>query len=68
MKTIGERDTRKKRQKKKTNKQRQKRARRDRSYSERMRAELFCCAFKLGFPQLICKASLIFIRRLKHVV
>ena len=29
-----------------------------RSYSER--AKLFCCAFKLGFLQLICKASLIF--------
>ena len=32
----------------------------DRSYSERVRAKLFCCAFKLGFLQLICKASLIF--------
>ena len=31
-----------------------------RSYSERVRAKLFCCAFKLGFLQLICKASLIF--------
>ena len=35
-------------------------ARGDRSYSERVRAKLFCCAFKLGFLQLICKASLIF--------
>ena len=42
------------------NKQRQKRARGDRSYSERVRAKLFCCAFKLGFLQLICKAFLIF--------
>ena len=25
-----------------------------------MRAKWFCCAFKLGFLQLICKASLIF--------
>ena len=25
-----------------------------------MRAKLFCCAFKLGFVQLICKASSIF--------
>ena len=41
-------------------KQRQKRTRKDRSYSERVRAKLFCCAFKLGFLQLICKASLIF--------
>ena len=32
----------------------------DKSYSERVRAKWFCCAFKLGFPQLICKASLIF--------
>ena len=32
----------------------------DRSYSERVRAKWFCCAFKLGFLQLICKASLIF--------
>ena len=42
------------------NKQRQERARGDRSYSERVRAKLFCCAFKLGFLQLICKAFLIF--------
>ena len=32
----------------------------DKSYSERVRAKWFCCAFKLGFLQLICKASLIF--------
>ena len=31
-----------------------------RSYSERLRVKLFCLAFKLGFLQLICKASLIF--------
>ena len=30
------------------------------SYSERVRAKWFCCAFKLGFLQLICKTSLIF--------
>ena len=41
-------------------KQRQKRARGNRSYSERVRAKWFCCAFKLGFFQLICNASLIF--------
>ena len=29
-------------------------------YSERVRAKWICCAFKLGFFQLICKASLIF--------
>ena len=27
----------------------------DRSSSERVRAEWFCCAFKLGLLQLICK-------------
>ena len=42
----------------KKNKQRQKGA--TGSYSERVRAKWFCCAFKLGFLQLICKASLIF--------
>ena len=30
------------------------------SYSESVRAKWFCYAFKLGFVQLICKASLIF--------
>ena len=30
------------------------------SYSESVRAKWFCCVFKLGFVQLICKASLIF--------
>ena len=52
MKIIDERETQKKKKKK-----RQERTRGDRSYSERVR---FCYAFKLGFLQLICKASLIF--------
>ena len=30
------------------------------SSSERVRAKWLCCAFKLGFLQLLCKASLIF--------
>ena len=30
------------------------------SFSESVRAKWFCCAFKLGFLQLICQASLIF--------
>ena len=30
------------------------------SYSESVRAKWFCCMFKLGFVQLICKYSLIF--------
>ena len=33
---------------------------RDRSCSERVRAKWFCCAFNLGFLQLICKTSLTF--------
>ena len=45
--------------KQKTNKQRLKWTRGDKSYSERVRTKSFCCAFKLGFLQLICKASII---------
>ena len=30
------------------------RSKKNRSYSERVRAKSFCCAFKLGFLQLIC--------------
>ena len=56
IKIIDERDM----QKTKTKKQRQKRTRENRSYSEKVRAKWFCCAYKLGFLQLICKASLIF--------
>ena len=48
----------KKQQKK--NKTKAERSNGNRSYSERVRAKWFCCAFKLGFLQLICKASLIF--------
>ena len=44
----------------KKNKQRWKKQGGDRSYKERVRARWFCCAFKLGFLQLICKASSIF--------
>ena len=40
--------------------QRQKRKRCDGSYSDSVRAKWFCCAFKLGFVQWMCKASLIF--------
>ena len=29
------------------------------SYSDSVRAKWFCCTFKLGFVQLMCKASLI---------
>ena len=30
------------------------------SHSESVRAKWFCCVFKLGFLQLLCKGSLIF--------
>ena len=51
MKIIDERETQKKKKKKsKTEKNTG-----DGSYSESVRAKLFCCAFKLGFLQLICK-------------
>ena len=46
-------EKRKKKKKKKKNKW-------GRSYSERVRDKWFCIVFKLGFLQLICKASLIF--------
>ena len=57
METIDEREMQK------TTKEKQTKAERsngNRSYSERVRAKWFCCAFKLGFLQLICKASLVF--------
>ena len=63
MKTIDEREAQKKnkkKQKQKKKKQRQKRTREDKSYSERVRAKWFCCAFKLDFLWLMCKASLVF--------
>ena len=42
-----------------TNKER-KEQRSDASFSESVRAKWFCCAWKLDFLQLICKACLIF--------
>ena len=59
MKTIDEREAKNNNNNNK-NKDRNKQDRGDRSYSERVRAKWFCCVFKLGFLQLICKASLIF--------
>ena len=52
MKIIDERRTQKK------NKDRKEEG--DKSYSDRARAKWFFSVFKLGFLQLICKASLIF--------
>ena len=57
MKTIDEREMQK------TTKEKLKKTERSKgniSYSERVRGKWFFCAFKLGFLQLICKASLIF--------
>ena len=34
-------------------------------YTEKVRAKWYSCEFKLGFPQLICKVSLIFRANLK---
>ena len=44
-------------QQQRKNKQRQKRAWVKRSYSGRVRPKRFCCVFKLGFLQLICKVK-----------
>ena len=57
MKTIDQRQLLKITKKKQTKTERSKGKR---SYSERVRAKGFCCAFDLGFLQLLCKASLIF--------
>ena len=35
------------------------------SYSESVRAKWICCALSLGFVQLICKASLVFMSNLE---
>ena len=57
MKTIDEREMQKTTEEKETKTERSKGSR---SYTERVRAKWFCWAFKLGFFQLICKASLRF--------
>ena len=57
MKTIHEREMQETTKEKQINAERIKG---NRSYTERVRAKLFCCAFTLGFFQLICKASFIF--------
>ena len=51
MKTIDEREMQKTTKEKQTKTERNKG---NRNYSERVRAKLFFCAFKLGFLQLIC--------------
>ena len=57
MKTIDEREMQTTTKEKQTKTERSKG---NRSYSERVIAKWFCCAFKLGFLQLMWKASLIF--------
>ena len=57
MKTIDEKEMQKTTKEKQTKSER---STRNRSYSERVRAKLFCCAFKLGFLQLIYNSSSIF--------
>ena len=52
MKIIDERERQKNKDRKKQ--------RSGASYSESVRAKWFCCAFKLGFVQLVCEAYLIF--------
>ena len=50
----------KKNKKTKKNKTKTEKNKGDGSYSEMVGAKWFCCAFKLGFLQLICESSLIF--------
>ena len=57
VKTIDERELQK------ITKEKQKKSKRSKGnqiYGERVRAKWFCCAFKCGFVQLICKDSLTF--------
>ena len=54
MKTIDDREMQNPTKEKQTKTERTKG---NRSYSERVRAKLFYCAFDLDFLQLICKAS-----------
>ena len=44
----------------KKKKKREREGRGDTSYGESVEVKWFSCAFKLGFLQLMCKASLIF--------
>ena len=60
MKAIDEREKTIKEKQTKTE-----RSKRNGSYSKRVRARWFCCAFKLDFLQLTWKASLIFNSKLE---
>ena len=63
MKIIDERETKTETKKTKTES-----SKGSRCYSGSVRAKWFCCAFTLGFLQLICKASLIFKSNLELVL
>ena len=65
MKTIDERELQKTAKEKQTKTEK---GNGNRTCSERAKAKCFCCAFKLGFIQLICKASLIFKLNLELVL
>ena len=54
---ISVRDNENNRRKRKTKNKNTKEQSGEASCSESWRAKRFCCAFKLGFLQLICKAS-----------
>ena len=56
MQTIDERE---KQRITKAKQRKTERSKGNRSYSKKVRAKLFWCAFKLGFFQLICKTSLV---------
>ena len=60
MKITDERETQKETKNQQNHQTKTENNKQGRSYSEIVRAEWFCCTFKLGFLQLICKASLIF--------
>ena len=73
MKIIDERETQKQKKKKKRKQHQQKKTKTEknkggRSYGERVRAKWFSCTVKLGFLQLICKASLTFKSNLESVL
>ena len=57
MKTIDDREMQKATKEKQTKTEKSKR---NKSYIERVKAKWFSCTFKLGFFQLICRASLVF--------
>ena len=53
-------EKRKNQQQQQQTKTKSKKSKCNRSYSGKVKTTWFCCAFKLGFLQSICQASLIF--------